>query len=181
MLKITIPSVDFWDEKKQEFISEPEVILELEHSLVSLSKWESKFEKPMMGETEKTTEETLGYIEAMTLTPEVSPGVYSRLTQQNVDDVNAYIEAKMTATWFPDTGKTGRKEIVTAEVIYYWMIALQIPFECQHWHLKRLLTLIEVCNRKNQPNDKSKQMNSKALEERRRLNEARKARMNTKG
>lgn len=179
MLTITVPALELWDDEQQEFIPEPEVVLDLEHSLVSLSKWESKFEKPMMGDSNKTTEETLGYIEAMTLTPDVPPEVYTRLTRENVDEVNAYIEAKMTATWFPET-KTpaGRKEVVTAEVIYYWMIALNIPFECQHWHLKRLLTLIEVCNRKNQPEKKAGKPN---LADRAALNRARREAAGTKG
>lgn len=180
MLTITVPSVEFWNDEIQEFVSNPEVTLELEHSLVSLSKWESKFEKPLMGSSEKTNEETIGYIEAMTLTPGVSPEVYKRLTQSNIDDVNRYIEAKMTATWFSDSEKpSSKKEIVTAEVIYYWMIALQIPFECQHWHLKKLLTLIEVCNRKNAP--PKKMGRAEMLAERNRLNAQRKAAMNTSG
>lgn len=178
MLTITVPAVEYFDEVKEEFISQGEVTLELEHSLVSLRKWESKFEKPMMGESAKTNEETLAYIEAMTLTPNVPPEVYTRFTQQNVDDVNAYIEAKMTATWFPENNKPGKKEIVTAEVIYYWMIALNIPFECQHWHLKQLLTLIEVCNRKNQPEKKAGKPN---MADRNALNRARRAQAQSAG
>lgn len=178
MLTITIPKVDFWDDLKQEFIPEPEVTLDLEHSLVSLSKWESKFEKPLMGHTERTNEEAIGYIESMTLTPNVPPEVYKRLTQQNIDEVNAYVEATMTATTFRNK-PSGRREIITAEIIYFWMISLNIPFECQYWHLNRLITLVKVVNEKNAP---EKKMSSGELARRNReLNEQRKAQLNTKG
>lgn len=159
MLKLTIPeSKDNWDEKTQTFVSLPEVALELEHSLVSLSKWESSFEKAFLSDKDKTDAETIWYVKAMTLTPDVPDEVYDRLTTRNIDEVNKYIAARMTATWFSErTGgskKPPPKETITSELIYYWMIALNIPFECQHWHLNRLLTLIEVCNRKNAPQKK---------------------------
>lgn len=151
MLQITIPSRDdLWDESKGEFVTSKEQKLVLEHSLVSLSKWESKWCKPFLSKQEKTTEETIDYIRCMTLTQNVDPEVYNFLTDDNIRDVNAYIEAPMTATWFSNsnTGKQNREQI-TAELVYYWMIALNIPFECQKWHLNRLLTLIRVCEVKN--------------------------------
>ena len=153
MLQITIPSRDdLWDESKGEFVTSKEQKLVLEHSLVSLSKWESKWCKPFLSKQEKTTEETIDYIRCMTLTQNVDPEVYNFLTDDNIRDVNAYIEAPMTATWFSNsnTGKQNREQI-TAELVYYWMIALNIPFECQKWHLNRLLTLIRVCEVKNSP------------------------------
>ena len=180
MLRITIPAVEQWDETKQEFISTKEQTLSLEHSLVSLSKWESKWCKAFLTKQEKTIEETMDYIKFMTLTQNVDPETYKYLTNGNIDEVNKYIEAPMTATYFLEdkTGKTSREQI-TAELIYYWMISLNIPFECQKWHLNRLLTLIKVCNIKNQPPKKRSKkdiMNRNAA-----LNEARKKQLNTKG
>lgn len=180
MLKITIPAVDLWDEKKQEFITREEQTLELEHSLVSLSKWESKWCKAFLGKQEKTSEETLDYIKCMTITENVDPEVYNYLTQDNVSRINEYIAAPMTATVFTDdkSAKNSR-EVVTAELIYYWMIALTIPFECQHWHLNKLLTLIRVCNIKNAP---PKKMGKKDLMSRNAaLNAARRKQFNSRG
>lgn len=152
MLQITIPSQELWDERKQEFVETKEQTLQLEHSLVSLRKWESKWCKRFLSKEEKTAEETIDYIRCMTLTQNVNPEVYSFLTKENIEQINAYIEAPMTATYFSEdrNGKPSREHI-TAEVIYYWMIALNIPFECQKWHLNSLLTLIRVCNVKSQP------------------------------
>lgn len=182
MLTITIPESEFYDEAKGEFINFPEATLDLEHSLVSISKWESKWEKPFMGDDVKTTEQTLDYIRCMTLNPNVPPEVYDNLRDEHFKKVNEYIDAKMTATWFNDP-KTpqGKKEVVTSEVIYYWMISLTIPFECQHWHLNRLITLIRVCGQKNSP-EKSKRMSKSELAARNRaLNEKRRAQMKSQG
>ena len=180
MLRITIPAVEQWNEEKQEFISTKEQTLSLEHSLVSLSKWESKWCKAFLTKQEKTFEETLDYIKFMTLTQNVDPEVYKYLTNGNIDEINRYIEAPMTATYFSEdkNGKTSREQI-TAEIIYYWMISLNIPFECQKWHLNRLLTLIKVCNIKNTP---PKKRNKKEIMRRNAaLNAARRKRLNTKG
>jgi len=180
MLQITIPAVELWDERKQEFITTKEQTLQLEHSLVSLSKWESKWCKPFLSKQEKTFEETLDYIKCMTITPNVDPEVYNYLTNENIEEINNYINAPMTATYFSDdkTVKPSREQI-TAELIYYWMIALNIPFECQNWHLNRLLTLIKVCNIKNQP---PKKISKKEIMRRNAaLNAARRKRLNTKG
>lgn len=132
MLRITIPEMEFWDERKEEFRYTKEQTLQLEHSLVSLSKWESKFCKPFLSKQEKTLEETIYYVKCMTLTQNVNPDVYNRLTDANIEEINRYIEAPMTATRFSDerNGRPGREQI-TAELIYYWMIALNIPPEYQ--------------------------------------------------
>lgn len=180
MLQITIPAVELWDERKQEFVTTKEQTLQLEHSLVSISKWESKWCKPFLSKQEKTFEETLDYIKCMTITQNVDPEVYNYLTNKNIEEINNYINAPMTATYFSDDkiAKTSREQI-TAELIYYWMIALNIPFECQKWHLNRLLTLIKVCNIKNQP---PKKRNRKEIMSRNTaLNAARKKQLNTKG
>lgn len=180
MLHITIPAVEQWDEVKQEFVYTKDQTLSLEHSLVSLSKWESKWCKAFLTKQEKTFEETLDYIKFMTITQNVDPKVYNYLTNENIDEVNRYIEAPMTATYFSEdkTSKISREQ-VTAELIYYWMISLNIPFECQKWHLNRLLTLIKVCNIKNTPPKKRSRkdiMSSNAA-----LNAARKKQLNTRG
>ena len=180
MLKITIPSNELWDELKQEFVYPKEQTLELEHSLVSLSKWESKWCKPFISKYKKTNEETIDYVRCMTLTPNVDPSVYNHLTNENINMINNYIEAPMTATWFSNEKQNSRNsEQITSELIYYWMIALNIPFECQKWHLNRLLTLIKVCNIKNQP---PKKMSKREIMSRNAaLNAARRKQFNSKG
>lgn len=181
MLQIKIPiSPEGWDEEKQMFVEPKVKVLNLEHSLVSLSKWESKWCKPFLSKDEKTTEETIDYIRCMTLTQNVDPEVYSHLTAENITQVNEYIGAPMTATTFREDkpGKTNR-EIVTSELIYYWMIAQQIPVEFQKWHLNRLLTLIRVCNIKNAPPDKKSK--GDIMRRNAALNAARRQQLNTKG
>lgn len=180
MLTLKIPlTEESFDDEKLEFI-EPEYFpLQFEHSLASLSKWESKFEKPFLSDNEKTTEEILWYYEAMLLTENPPAGILGRLSEADYVLINEYINAKMTATTFREQAKTGPRSIITAELIYYFMVALNIPFECQHWHLKRLLTLIEVCNQKNAP---AKKMSpEEQAREMRALNERRRAEMGTRG
>ena len=180
MLQITIPAVEQWDENKQEFVYTREQTLQLEHALVSLSKWESKWCKAFLTKQDKNVEETLDYIRCMTITQNVNPGVYQSLANGNIDEINRYIEAPMTATYFSDDGDSRtNSEQITAELIYYWMIALNIPLECQKWHLNRLLTLVRVCNIKNQPpqtRSKKDIMSRNAA-----LNAARRKQLNTKG
>lgn len=180
MLLITLPAIEMWDDARQEFISAKEQTLQLEHSLVSLSKWESKWKKAFLSKHEKTVEETLDYIKCMTVTRNVSPDVYSRLTNQHIEMINNYIADPMTASVLPeDKNAKGGRETVTAELIYYWMISLNIPFECRTWHLNSLLSLIKVCNFKNTP---PKKMSRKELTRRNAaLNAQRRAKHNTKG
>ncbi|MDD3040079.1 hypothetical protein [Bacteroides sp.] len=179
MLNIIIPAIELYDESLEMFVNIRERSLQLEHSLVSLSKWEQQWNKPFLTKTKKTPEESTDYIRCMTMTQNVDPEVYKFITNDILEQVSQYIEKTMTATIFSETEKTINKEVITAEVIYYWMIALNIPFECQKWHLDRLLTLINVCNIKNQP---KKKVNKKQIIDRnRRLNEQRRQAMNTKG
>lgn len=181
MFQLVIPiSPEGWDEKKEEFVEPKTVTLQLEHSLVSLSKWESKWCKPFLSNPNMTGEESLDYIKCMTITKNVNPEVYDHLTKENVDAVIAYINAPMTATTFSDDRKNrANKEIVTAELIYYWMVAYNIPFECQKWHLNRLLTLVRVCGIKNSP--PKKRTKNEIMRNNAALNAARRARMHSKG
>jgi len=180
VLSITVSGDDFYDEESQEFVSVGDTQLELEHSLVSLSKWESFREKPFLVKGEKTPEEISFYIECMCLTPNVPPEVFARLSRENLQEINEYLNAKMTATWFSETPKSrSNPEVITSELIYYWMIALNIPFECQHWHIERLFTLIKVANVKNSP--KKKMPRASAAAERRRINQRNRERLGTSG
>ena len=178
MLLLTIPPIEMFNEKTSEFVYSKETKISLEHSLVSLSKWESRWNKPFLSKDNKTLEETIDYIRCMTITQNVDPEVYFRLTDENINTINKYIESPMTATTFSDNGHSSR-EIITSELIYYWMISLNIPMECQKWHLNRLLTLIRICNVKNQPPkkiSKNTRMSKQAA-----LNAARRKQFNTKG
>lgn len=180
MLRITVSGNEVFNEDTQEFAAHGGTVLELEHSLASLSKWESQHEKPFLGKVEKTPEEVISYVRCMIVTPDFPPGVLSELSETNFEEINAYIDAKMTATWFnEEPGAPRSREVITAELIYYWMISFQIPLECQHWHLNRLFTLIRVCNFKNA---KPKKMGrAEAAARQRTLNEQRKAQLGTKG
>ena len=182
MLTIQIAGGRFFDNKNQIFITTDPVELQLEHSLISLSKWEAKWTKPFLDNKEKTPEQILDYIRCMTLNKKkVDPIVYQLLTQDQLLQIKEYIDAPMTATWFSDDKKNKRRsrEIITAEIIYYWMIALNIPSEYQKWHLNRLLTLIRVCSIKNAP---PKKMSKKdIMRQNHSLNAARRAATNSRG
>jgi hypothetical protein len=180
MLRITVPGDEVFDESTSEFGTHGDVVLELEHSLISLSKWESEFERPFLSDKEKTAAEIFSYIKHMLLIPNVPDEVLRRLTETNVKEITQYIEAKMSATFISSLSPEPKnKEVVTSELIYYWMVALQIPFECQHWHLNRLFTLIQVCNVKQ---SKPKKMSKGEIARRNReLNEQRKRQLGTRG
>lgn len=181
MLTITVSlTPEGWDEETEQFVAGKEQTLELEHSLFSISKWESTWNKPFISKQPKTDAEVLDYIKCMTITPNVDPEVYLRLSATDYDKIHNYIDSPMTATTFSEDkgGKTSR-EVVTAEIIYYWMIALGVPSEYQYWHLNKLLTLIRVCNIKNSP---SKKMSKRDIMARNaQLNAARKQKFNTRG
>lgn len=177
MLTLVVPETELFDEVRNEIIFVKEQKLTLEHSLLSLSKWESKWHKPFLSRTKKTKEETLDYFRCMTINS-VDEYAYDCLTPEMVTRINDYIEDSMTATTFSDK-KTPNREIITAELIYYWMVALNIPFECQKWHLNRLLTLVNVCSIKNQPPKNMSE--SEILRENARLNALRRKALHSKG
>ncbi|MCD8090081.1 MAG: hypothetical protein LUD81_05570 [Clostridiales bacterium] len=180
MLRINIPTGELWNERKQEFVYTDGQTLELEHSLVSLSKWEAKWCKVFLDRERKTMEETIDYIRCMTLTENVKPEVYGNLTAANFKEINDYINADMTATYFSGTPK-GRpsREKTTSELIYYWMLTLNIPIECENWHLNRRLTIIKVCSIKSQkPKKKSRR---EIMARNTALNAARRKQLGTRG
>lgn len=182
MLTITVPiSPEGWDEKREEFVDAKTQTLQLEHSLVSLSKWESKWKKSFCSSKNITNEEMLDYVKCMTLTKNVDPEVYDHLTQENVNEIRAYIDDPMTATTFMKEGAgQNNRETITSELIYYWMIASNIPFDpCQKWHLNRLITLIRVCSVKNNP--PKKRSRREIMSRNAALNASRRQQMNSKG
>jgi len=178
MLKIILPPKELYNEEKEEFFYMKEQEIQLEHSLVSVSKWEAKWCKPFLDKKNKTDEETIDYIKAMTISQNLNPIVYFQLNKKIMDEIADYINAPMTATIIKESKEKSR-EIITSEIIYYWMISFNIPFECQKWHLNRLLTLINVCSIKNQP--AKKMSKNEILRRNKALNEARKAKLGTRG
>lgn len=189
MLRIQIPDREYFDESKNEFVYIKGQTIALEHSLVSVSKWEAKYHKPFLSkDPPKTGEEIFDYIKFMTLTQNVPDELYYNLSKENIELIQKYIDDPMTATWFSDDfNKDGSKrtrskrtgEVITSEIIYYWMVAYQIPFECQKWHLNRLITLVRVCESKQ---EKPKKLSKRDLASRNTaLNEARRARLKSKG
>lgn len=180
MLKLTIGQEELYDEETEEFRTVGGITIELEHSLVSLSKWESEFEKPFLSGTAKSTEEVLRYIEFMILTPDYPPGVLQELTPEDFTKINEYLDSKQSATTIYDRSKPkGPPQTITSELIYYWMIAFNIPFECEKWHLNRLFALIKICGIKNAKPTKSSRAD--LAQQRRELNAERKARLGTTG
>lgn len=180
MLRITVPSTELFDESTGKFVEVAGADLELEHSLFSLSKWESEFTKPFLSTPDKTPEEIMAYVYHMIVTPGISRNITLAFTEENIEAINSYMEGSYTATTFGDLPKkTGRHETITSELIYYWMVAYSIPFECQFWHLNRLFALVRICNIKNQP---EKKMSRHEIAQRNReLNAKRRAELGTKG
>lgn len=180
MLRLVIEGDEYYNDDTQEFETFNDVVIELEHSLLALSKWESKYEKPFLSSKEKTPEEILGYIEAMIITPGLDLDVLNRCSQKNIDMIQEYIESSQSATTFgmmPE--RRGPGEVITSELIYYWMVAFSIPFECENWHLNRLFALIRICNIKNA---KPKKMSRHEMAQRNReINEQRRKQLNTTG
>lgn len=183
MLTINVAmGTEAFDEANNRFVNSDYFTIELEHSLASLSKWESNYEKPFLSSEEKTTEETLFYIkECMLLTKNPPEDFLEKLSKSDHEAIQNYINAKQSATWFNDGGRppVGTRPILTAEVIYGWMVALRIPFETEHWHLNRLFALIKVCD--EQTKKPKKMGRSEAARQRAEINAQRKAQLGTRG
>jgi hypothetical protein len=176
MLVIDVVTKESYDETTEKFVKEDCVRIELEHSLVSLSKWESVFEKPFLSKEQRTDEETIAYIEMMIVGPKPSPEVFYQLLTNHVDEIKEYVGGKKTGTTIPKgPGTSTYRETISSELIYYWMDSLNIRSDAQHWHLNRLFTLIQVHAVKNSPKRKM------SPEERRALNKQRQAQYNTRG
>lgn len=185
MLKLRIPERAFWDEDKEEFIYTKGRDLVLEHSLIAMSKWEARWKKPFLGrDTHRTSEQMLDYVRCMTITQNVDASVYYGITPEIMDIINEYINDPMTATTFTEREEAkaraaGSNSFVTSELIYYWMISLNIPVEFEKWHLNRLLTLIKICNVKQA--DPKKMSKGAIARQNHSLNAARRARLHSKG
>jgi hypothetical protein len=181
MLLIEIPKTEYYDEEKNEFMYVPETTLKLEHSLISISKWESHYCKPFLSREQKTVEESLYYIKCMTINPNIDPNVYRCITNEMMDRVNKYIEAPMTATTINDPASSKKNnEILTSELLYYYMIAGNVPVEFERWHLNRLITLIQIIGIKNDPKQK-KMTKGSILRQNASLNAARRKAMHSRG
>ena len=181
MLILVVPATNgqLFNDATQEFLSTKEAVLQLEHSLVSVSKWESKWKKPFLN-SDKTIEESLDYIKCMTINHNVDDTVYRVMTNDLMQQVMDYISDSMTATTITkDLADRQSREVITAEIIYYWMIAQNVPFECRKWHLNKLLTLIRVCAIKNAPPKKMKR--GEIMSRNKALNAARRAQLGTSG
>lgn len=179
MLQLQVPMSESFDEVSNLFITSY-YAMELEHSLVSLSKWEAFFEKPFLSPADKTDEEILWYVRAMTVSPNTPPEVFLRLSQKNFSEINDYINGKSTATTFREMPHSpSSKEVITAEIIRYWMIALNIPAEYESWHLNQLFALIRVTNLKNAP--AKKMGRQEAARRQQSLNAQRLAQLGTRG
>ena len=183
MLKITVVLSERFDEDQQKFVVDEGFELELEHSLLSLSKWEEQFEKPFLGNEEKTAEETLFYIQECMVVSKNPPGdFYQKLSQANFDAIQEYINKKGTATWFNESKNRPmgpRNQVITAEVVYGWMVALRIPFETERWYLNRLWTLIKVCN--EQRKEPKKMGRAEAARQQAAVNAKRRAELGSRG
>jgi hypothetical protein len=180
-LVLHIEPYEGFDSNSNEFITVKETTLQLEHSLISLKKWEQKYHIPFLDEDkEKTTEQWLYYIECMNMTQNVDPNVFKYMSVSNIEKVTEYIKDPMTATWFTDSkeNKRKKKEVITAEIIYYWMIELNVPPQYEKWHLNQLLTLIRVINVKH---DTSKMGKKEQAMQRSALNAQRRARSHSRG
>lgn len=179
MLQITIPKGEYWDEVHERFLFTKEVTLRLEHSLISISKWESKWCVPFYSST-KTKEQLIDYVRCMCLNSDVDPEVFNRLTVDNINEINEYVGAPMTATTVNSRHQSKKMtEVVTSELIYYWMIEFGIPVQFEKWHLNRLMMLIRVCSEKAQAPQKMNQR--EIMAQNRALNQARRAKLRSKG
>lgn len=181
MLELEIPEKELYNEATNEFLHSKPVTLRLEHSLVSISKWEAKWKKPFLLKNYSfPREELIDYVRCMTISQNVDPSVYMLLTKSELEKVNAYIETDQTATKFSNLKSRPNSQVVTSELVYYWMTVHNIPFECQKWHFSRLMALIQICSIRNNP-EENKMSKRAIFEQNRQLNAQRRKAMNSKG
>lgn len=165
MLEITVTGRELWDSRTCTFYVLKDQVLQLEHSLLSISKWESITHKPFLGKDPHTSKEIATYIRCMTLNKGVDPKAYEALTTKDLEKIKAYIDDPATATWFSKDENSRRpsRKAITSELIYYWMIAGNVPMQCEKWHLNRLLTLLHIIEIKNRPKKKGSRMSSSRM------------------
>ncbi len=192
MLKVIILPTEHYDEDRNIFFKYPEqpVTLFLEHSLLSISKWEEKWHKPFLTDERLSTEETLDYIKCMivkSIPNQLDSKWLYNLDEKSLKSINDYIKDPMTATFFNEQANKNpkNKRIITNELIYYWMVSYQIPFSCEKWHINKLITLIKVCNAENEAASKDNKKNSALskndIAARRALNAQRRAKLHSRG
>lgn len=188
VLKLDIPKGEWWDDENERFVMTNPCVLNMEHSLISIYRWESKYKRAFLNEKDqKTKDELIDYFRMMTISKPASDKVYELISEnaELISKISEYLEDTMTATTFAinDAGDSynPKKTIITAEIIYYWMVTFSIPFECEKWHLNKLFTLIRVCAIKNQPPNQNKMPKSELYARNRELNAKRKAEFNTRG
>jgi len=180
MLVLHLPATELFDESDGSFLELDAITLRLEHSLISVSKWESKWKTPFLSKKDKSREEINSYIEAMILDDDFPSGLGSRFNSEHYLTINEYIESSESATTFGRLPQhKGKAETITDELIYYWMVAFQIPFICETWHLNRLFALIKICNIKNSKPDKRSR--SEIARDYREMNARRRAELGTTG
>lgn len=182
MLNLVIPESEWFDSNTNKFIYYPETKLQMEHSLIAISKWEAKWKKPFLRKEQRTTEEFIDYLRCMTINQNVDPKIYYRLGKKEIDIIQQYIDDPHSATTFSNfkENKPGKKEVITSELIYYWMVSAQIPFECEKWHLSNLMNLLRIADIKS--GGKSNKMpKADTYKQYRALNEARRAKHHSKG
>lgn len=182
-IPIHIEGKKVYDEVHNKFITVKTMDLVLEHSLISISKWESKWHVPFLNDKIKKTPEMVAhYIECMVVSPkEPDPNFVNLLTKKQSDDIQKYIQDPMSATTFTIRKKSRNREVITSELIYYWMFGNQIPKECEKWHLNRLMNLIQIFGIKNDPKGKGKMKANEIASENDRINEMRRKQLGTKG
>lgn len=181
MLQIVLPETNWFNESTMEFVHRKEVTLRLEHSLISIQKWEARWKKSYLSSDSFTNEEQLDYIRCMSLDPNFDPDWLKRLTTNDFKIISDYINDAMTATTFSNSKKPQRKVVITAEIIYYWMVSFGIPFDCAKWHLNQLLALINVCSIKNAPTRQDKMTKKEISQQYASLNALRRAKLGSKG
>ena len=181
MLVLDIPERELFDESTDRFIKTKAQTLKLEHSLISISKWESRWLKPFLTKEKKTQEELLDYIKCMNTNPVQDTDIVQYLSANELNKIIEYINSPMTATtvtFFDEKKPRAKEETVTSELIYYWMISAEIPFECEKWHINRLFALLKICSAKNAP---KKKMTKDMAQSQAALNAKRRANLKTRG
>lgn len=179
MLEITVPENEIYNSTTNTFVTVPSCVITLEHSLISVAKWESKWRIPYLSAKKRTGRQELDYIRCMAVGPVKDKHVFEVLSAENISQIREYIDEPMTATTFTKSERPASKDVVTSEVLYCRMFANNIPMECQKWHLNRLLTLIRVCDASAGPRQKmtKRQTATRYAEQ----NALRRAKYNTRG